>query len=249
MGALAGAIVSVEALETSQFLFDGDAGPPGHREAREPGDADLEEGSSAETGGEPPAALGFLSRLGGLQISLFHWGTAFTVDSGLENALRELRLPPDALLRVTSAAGQGARYSYPTSDADGTARTGVSVLVDGRGHRPAGLTPGQLRKVPFKCAAEIKVSPSCRRDPTPRVPVVFFFADTLSLDTSLPLIQGQCAICFEGFKAGEHVRVLPHCDHSFHARCLDPWLKSKGSCPMCRSEVLGKGTGASPDLS
>jgi len=216
LGALAGAIVSVEALETSQFLFDGDGGPPGHRAAREPGDADLEEGSSAETGGEPPAALGFLSRLGGLQISLFHWGTAFTVDSGLENALRELRLPPDALLRVTSAAGQGARYSYPTSDADGTARTGVSVLVDGRGHRPAGLTPGQLRKVPFKCAAEMK---------------------------------GQCAICFEGFKAGEHVRVLPHCDHSFHARCLDPWLKSKGSCPMCRSEVLGKGTGASPDLS
>ncbi len=48
----------------------------------------------------------------------------------------------------------------------------------------------------------------------------------------------QCPICFEAFRTGEHVRCLPTCQHNFHARCLDPWLKHNASCPMCRRAIV-----------
>jgi len=46
-----------------------------------------------------------------------------------------------------------------------------------------------------------------------------------------------CAICYDPFQEHEHVRTL-ECGHEYHARCLDPWLKSNNSCPMCRKSVI-----------
>uniref|UniRef100_A0A453QLN9 RING-type domain-containing protein n=1 Tax=Aegilops tauschii subsp. strangulata TaxID=200361 RepID=A0A453QLN9_AEGTS len=28
------------------------------------------------------------------------------------------------------------------------------------------------------------------------------------------------------------------CRHRFHGRCVEKWLKAKGSCPMCRRQVV-----------
>lgn len=33
-------------------------------------------------------------------------------------------------------------------------------------------------------------------------------------------------------------RLLPDCRHSFHAACIDPWLRSKPACPVCRTVVV-----------
>lgn len=53
--------------------------------------------------------------------------------------------------------------------------------------------------------------------------------------------DGTCAICLCEFEAGKELRTLPECSHSFHVACIDMWLYSHWSCPMCRSvvEVLG----------
>ncbi|CAN6246242.1 unnamed protein product [Urochloa humidicola] len=49
---------------------------------------------------------------------------------------------------------------------------------------------------------------------------------------------GECAVCLEAFRAGERRRVLPGCEHGFHAECVDSWLRKSRRCPICRAEVL-----------
>ncbi|XP_047060499.1 E3 ubiquitin-protein ligase ATL41-like [Lolium rigidum] len=48
---------------------------------------------------------------------------------------------------------------------------------------------------------------------------------------------GECAICLGAAQQGEAVRVLPSCAHVFHVDCVDTWLASSSSCPVCRAVV------------
>ncbi|KAF0932498.1 hypothetical protein E2562_010394 [Oryza meyeriana var. granulata] len=48
---------------------------------------------------------------------------------------------------------------------------------------------------------------------------------------------GECTVCLEAFQAGDRCRVLPRCEHGFHARCIDSWLRQSRLCPICRAEV------------
>lgn len=48
---------------------------------------------------------------------------------------------------------------------------------------------------------------------------------------------GYCTICQDDLAEGERVRTIRACQHLFHAACLDPWLISKGDCPLCRVAV------------
>ncbi|KAM0829494.1 hypothetical protein ACQ4PT_066836 [Festuca glaucescens] len=48
---------------------------------------------------------------------------------------------------------------------------------------------------------------------------------------------GECAICLGAARQGDAVRVLPSCAHVFHVACVDTWLASSSSCPVCRALV------------
>lgn len=53
--------------------------------------------------------------------------------------------------------------------------------------------------------------------------------------TSTPWpVPTDCPICLAEFAEGEKMRVLPKCDHAFHVECIDNWLRSHSSCPICR---------------
>lgn len=47
----------------------------------------------------------------------------------------------------------------------------------------------------------------------------------------------QCVICMEDFVDGDCCRVLPTCKHTFHLMCIDPWLTSQLTCPICRNPI------------
>ncbi|PKA66306.1 RING-H2 finger protein ATL79 [Apostasia shenzhenica] len=61
----------------------------------------------------------------------------------------------------------------------------------------------------------------------------------LVFSTGIGLPGGaECAICLVEFAGGEAVRLLPSCGHGFHAGCVDPWIASRRSCPICRKVCL-----------
>ncbi|XP_055332938.1 E3 ubiquitin-protein ligase Arkadia-like isoform X2 [Paramacrobiotus metropolitanus] len=48
--------------------------------------------------------------------------------------------------------------------------------------------------------------------------------------------SGSCVICISEFEMKQNIRVLP-CSHEFHAKCIDKWLKSNRTCPICRGDA------------
>ncbi|XP_078178396.1 RING-H2 finger protein ATL70-like [Carex rostrata] len=50
--------------------------------------------------------------------------------------------------------------------------------------------------------------------------------------------DGCCSICLVDYKDGEVLRSMPGCSHLFHVQCVDTWLKSRPTCPVCRTSPL-----------
>ncbi|CAH8285161.1 unnamed protein product [Eruca vesicaria subsp. sativa] len=42
-----------------------------------------------------------------------------------------------------------------------------------------------------------------------------------------------CTVCFENFNNGSYICALS-CGHQFHFPCIDEWLRTNISCPLCR---------------
>ena len=49
---------------------------------------------------------------------------------------------------------------------------------------------------------------------------------------------GDCAVCLSKFEPHDQLRLLPICCHAFHADCIDAWIVSNQTCPLCRSAVI-----------
>ncbi|KAL5802853.1 hypothetical protein ACOSQ3_031298 [Xanthoceras sorbifolium] len=62
----------------------------------------------------------------------------------------------------------------------------------------------------------------------------FVFGSKKALFTSCE----DCSICLEDYNDGDLCRVFPVCNHMFHLKCIDPWLKKQLTCPICRKCLL-----------
>ncbi|CAD6343043.1 unnamed protein product [Miscanthus lutarioriparius] len=47
----------------------------------------------------------------------------------------------------------------------------------------------------------------------------------------------ECSVCLVELEDGEEARFLPCCGHGFHAECVDMWLASHTTRPLCRLTV------------
>jgi E3 ubiquitin-protein ligase ATL6/9/15/31/42/55 len=45
----------------------------------------------------------------------------------------------------------------------------------------------------------------------------------------------ECAVCLTDFDDDDTLRLLPRCAHAFHTDCIDAWLASHVTCPVCRA--------------
>lgn len=68
------------------------------------------------------------------------------------------------------------------------------------------------------------------------LPVVAYSPDSIKSSFD-PSGENDCVVCLSGFVEGEKVRLLPHCKHGFHLVCIDTWLLSHTTCPVCRRSV------------
>ncbi|CAN8253109.1 unnamed protein product [Cochlearia groenlandica] len=48
----------------------------------------------------------------------------------------------------------------------------------------------------------------------------------------------DCAVCLYEFKPEDELRLLPKCSHAFHVGCIDTWLQTNSTCPLCRNDLL-----------
>ncbi|XP_054779198.1 RING-H2 finger protein ATL32-like [Prosopis cineraria] len=47
----------------------------------------------------------------------------------------------------------------------------------------------------------------------------------------------ECAVCLSEFNHQDKLRLLPTCNHVFHSECIDAWLASHVTCPVCRMKL------------
>lgn len=47
----------------------------------------------------------------------------------------------------------------------------------------------------------------------------------------------ECAICLVEFRSIDVLRLLTTCCHVFHQECIDLWLESHRTCPVCRRNL------------
>lgn len=64
----------------------------------------------------------------------------------------------------------------------------------------------------------------------------FLFSDVKGLHLGQDALE--CAVCLNEFQDDETLRLIPKCDHVFHPDCIDTWLISHSTCPVCRAYLV-----------
>ncbi|KAL0429398.1 UNVERIFIED_CONTAM: E3 ubiquitin-protein ligase EL5 [Sesamum radiatum] len=50
-------------------------------------------------------------------------------------------------------------------------------------------------------------------------------------------ISQCCAVCLDDIRGGDSYRELRECGHCYHSKCIDLWLRSHSTCPLCRTKI------------
>jgi hypothetical protein len=56
------------------------------------------------------------------------------------------------------------------------------------------------------------------------------------VDTNVVKAKRECIICLDAFKLGDKRTLLP-CTHDFHFKCINKWLETNNTCPVCKNNV------------
>ncbi|KAF8038742.1 hypothetical protein BT93_B1327 [Corymbia citriodora subsp. variegata] len=105
-------------------------------------------------------------------------------------------------------------YIRHCNDANsGSIRAAAGTGRSRRGGAPRGLDPAVIATFPTLVYADVK---------------------------GLKIGKGalECAVCLNEFEDDETLRLIPKCDHVFHPECVDAWLTSHVTCPVCRSNLV-----------
>lgn len=48
----------------------------------------------------------------------------------------------------------------------------------------------------------------------------------------------QCSVCLGDYQAEDRLQQIPGCGHTFHLNCIDHWLATHTTCPLCRLSLI-----------
>ncbi|XP_028806179.1 E3 ubiquitin-protein ligase ATL6-like [Neltuma alba] len=111
-------------------------------------------------------------------------------------------------------------YLRHCSDADLVAATGIAAHCSSSSSQ--GIDPKLLNTFPILVYSNIK---------------------HLRLDSAAL----ECAVCLSEFDHHDSLRLLPICNHVFHPQCIDAWLGSHVTCPVCRTRLTPEHHGGDKD--
>ncbi|KAG6430333.1 hypothetical protein SASPL_108398 [Salvia splendens] len=112
------------------------------------------------------------------------------------------------------------RHCFDSSGGASVSRGGLSLLRARRAAAARGLEPSVIETFPTFSYSEVK-------------------------DHKIGKGALECAVCLNEFEDDETLRLLPKCDHVFHPDCIDAWLASHTTCPVCRADLIPQ-TGFEP---
>ncbi|XP_030461461.1 RING-H2 finger protein ATL7-like [Syzygium oleosum] len=55
---------------------------------------------------------------------------------------------------------------------------------------------------------------------------------------SFSVNDSQCSVCLGDYEAEDRLQQVPACGHTFHMGCIDHWLATHTTCPLCRASLL-----------
>lgn len=53
-------------------------------------------------------------------------------------------------------------------------------------------------------------------------------------ETEVSVTDTTCAICQDAVTSATRIR---HCQHAFHANCINEWFEMNSRCPVCRHDI------------
>ncbi|PPQ63841.1 hypothetical protein CVT24_009791 [Panaeolus cyanescens] len=133
----------------------------------------------------------------------------------------------------------------PTTGGEETTINGLLMaqyLMALLGHRdpfnPAGGLPALDQII-----SQIMERDSHRPVPAPEETITKLPREVLTVGSAT--LELDCAVCKDQFKLqtddpDELVVVTLPCKHPFHQPCIVPWLKSSGTCPVCRFQLVAQ---------
>ncbi|KAI0322985.1 hypothetical protein OF83DRAFT_1279176 [Amylostereum chailletii] len=88
--------------------------------------------------------------------------------------------------------------------------------------------------------------------PVPATDEIMTKLDRTVLEEGSDLLERDCAVCKDQFSLtsedpDEQVVVTLPCTHPFHESCIMPWLKTSGTCPVCRHQLVPQPDHHAPD--
>ncbi|KAJ0246601.1 E3 ubiquitin-protein ligase ATL4 [Hirschfeldia incana] len=102
-------------------------------------------------------------------------------------------------------------------------------------HSP--LSPSSSSSDPLRFSTH-RVSPETERSSVLDSLPIFKFSSVVTRRSSTSSNSSDCAVCLSKFEPEDQLRLLPLCRHAFHADCIDIWLASNQTCPLCRSPLF-----------
>ncbi|XVF40389.1 hypothetical protein PTKIN_Ptkin01aG0109400 [Pterospermum kingtungense] len=87
---------------------------------------------------------------------------------------------------------------------------------------------------PIDESSNINEPPKSGLDPLviASLPMFTYKLNTNQVDHDEPT---ECSVCLGTITEESSVRLLPNCKHMFHVECIDTWLGSHTTCPICRT--------------
>ncbi|GLT80055.1 hypothetical protein SLA2020_515170 [Shorea laevis] len=99
--------------------------------------------------------------------------------------------------------------------------------------RLAFLRALRTQTAPFEASSNIDQPPKQGLEPLVIASLpTFSYKVTTQHDPDDPM---ECSVCLGTIIEDAMVRILPNCKHMFHVECIDMWLGSHTTCPVCRT--------------
>lgn len=140
-----------------------------------------------------------------------------------------------------SPGGSGNSCGFSSSDDELSQISTLELQQSGDDNRK--LAPEELYRLSMLRNDELSSSPDYDRfSPLfedKGLPVEIRYALPLALGTANETDK-ECTICQVRYVICDYILTLP-CQHFFHASCVDRWLSSHTSCPLCRTDVTVDG--------